>query len=110
VRARVAGRRVIPICPECLGGLSVPRPPAEIESGGGLEVLAGAARIRTATGADVTDAFVRGAGEVARLARAFGAREALLKARSPSCGAGGVAAVLLARAGLRLELFEFEDE
>lgn len=109
MRTRVAGRRVVPICPEVLGGLPVPRPAAEIEGGGGREVLSGAARIRTGAGADVTDAFLRGAEEAARLARAFGAREALLKARSPSCGAAGVAAELLARAGLHLEVFEFDD-
>jgi uncharacterized protein YbbK (DUF523 family) len=40
----------------------------------------------TATGADVSDAYERGARATADLARITGASEAVLKARSPSCG------------------------
>ena len=39
-------------------------------------------------GADVTDAFRRGAEEALRLAKLYGVKYALLKERSPSCGAG----------------------
>lgn len=34
---------LLPVCPECLGQLLVPRPPAEIEGGTGRDVLAGGA-------------------------------------------------------------------
>jgi uncharacterized protein YbbK (DUF523 family) len=37
-------------------------------------------------GEDVTDAYIRGAQETLHLARLFGATEAILKGRSPSCG------------------------
>lgn len=67
----------IPVCPEILGGLTTPRPPAECRDG----------RVVCRDGRDVTDAFVRGAEEALRLAKLYGAKYALLKERSPSCGA-----------------------
>lgn len=68
----------IPVCPEVLGGLSTPRPPAERKDG----------RVVNDQGGDVTDEFRRGAEETLRLAKLYGAKYALLKERSPSCGAG----------------------
>lgn len=78
--------RLVPACPEMLGGLPTPRPAAEICGGDGAAVLAGHARIRTRAGDDVTDAFVAGAGAALSAARAAGCRFALLMPRSPSCG------------------------
>ena len=69
--------RLVPICPEVSGGLPIPRPAAEIQPDGS---------VRTADGTDVSDAYRRGAQAAVALARAVGAREAVLKARSPSCG------------------------
>lgn len=69
---------VAPICPEILGGLPTPRTPSERV---GERVLA-------KDGADVTAAFRRGADEALRFARLYGAKYALLKERSPSCGSG----------------------
>lgn len=122
LRPEVAGamrtRRLIPVCPEILGGLPIPRCPAEIAGGDGAGVLEGRARVVTRDGQDLTGAFLRGADEVLHLARLAGAAEAWLKARSPSCGvrcihdgtfsggmrAGpGVTAALLGREGLRLQ-------
>lgn len=111
---------LIPVCPEILGGLPTPRTPAEVVGGDGAEVLAGRARVMTQEGRDVTAAFVRGAGEVLRVARVLGVGEAWLKGGSPSCGVSriydgtfsrrlrpgaGVTAALLAREGLRLREF-----
>jgi uncharacterized protein YbbK (DUF523 family) len=70
-------RRLVPICPESVGGLPTPRPAAEIQPDGS---------VRTATGQDVTDAYVRGARHTVALALAVGAEAAILKACSPSCG------------------------
>nr|WP_062341386.1 DUF523 domain-containing protein [Herbidospora sakaeratensis] len=79
--------RLVPFCPEVEGGLPVPRPPAEIEGGaGGAAVLAGAARIRTPDGHDVTAHFLEGARQCLAVARSFGVRIAILKEGSPSCG------------------------
>ncbi len=113
----LAGRDVLAICPESLGGLGVPRAPAEIAGGDGGDVLAGRARVIDREGTDRTAAFLRGARAVLALARERGAKAAVLKERSPSCGVHrihdgsfsgrtipgrGVAAALLAEAGLTL--------
>ncbi len=86
----VAEGRAILICPEVDGGLSTPRPPAEIVGGDGHDVLEGKARVITDAGADVTDAYVSGAQHALEVAQRAGATEAILKARSPSCGKGEI--------------------
>ena len=68
---------LVPVCPEVAGGLPTPRPAAELQPDG---------RVVTADGRDVTDAYRRGAEATVALAAAAGATEAVLKARSPSCG------------------------
>ncbi|WP_456430958.1 DUF523 domain-containing protein [Thermosulfuriphilus sp.] len=99
--------RLVPVCPEQLGGLSTPRCPAEIQGGDGLAVLLKRAKVVTRSGEDVTSAFIRGAEETVRLAEVFGARGAILKARSPSCGLDplGVTTAALLRRGLKI--YEF---
>lgn len=106
------GVRIVPVCPEELGGLGTPRPPAELSGGDGSRVLAGEARVLRRDGTDVTAAFVAGAHAAAQAAP--DADRALLKARSPSCGAGschqdgavrpgdGVFAALLRARGIRV--------
>lgn len=69
-----------PVCPEQLGGLPTPRPPAERR---GNQVV-------TAAGADVTAQYRRGAEETLRLCRLLGCEAAVLKERSPSCGHGEI--------------------
>jgi len=115
--ARFAEGDLLPVCPELLGGLGLPRPPAEIQGGTGAQVLDGDVRVRDREGRDLTAAFVAGAEATLALARAAGADEAFLAADSPSCGVGeiydgsfsgrrvpgdGVAAALLRRHGIRL--------
>jgi uncharacterized protein YbbK (DUF523 family) len=77
VTALAADFRLVPVCPEALGGLPTPRPAAEIQPDGS---------VRTADGTDVSAAYRRGAGAAVALATAVGASTAVLKARSPSCG------------------------
>ncbi len=86
----VAEGRAVLVCPEVDGGLGTPRPAAEISGGHGRDVLAGRARVLTQAGEDVTDAYVAGAERALEAAREAGARVAILKARSPSCGKGAV--------------------
>ena len=108
-----ATHRLLPVCPESVGGLPTPRPAAEIGDDG---------RVRTAEGTDVTEWYERGAAHAVRLALAAGAKRAVLKARSPSCGCDetydgtftrtkvarpGVTAVALRRAGV--EVISEED-
>lgn len=78
--------RLVPFCPEVAGGLPVPRPPAEIQGAGGPAVVAGTARVLTSDGADVTEAFRAGARAALDAAVREGARIAVLKDASPSCG------------------------
>ena len=87
LRRWAAEGRVVVLCPEVAGGLPAPRPPAEISGGrGGSAVLDGSATVIDATGRDVTTSFVRGAEHVLAVAQARGARIAVLKDGSPSCG------------------------
>lgn len=74
------------VCPEQLGGLPTPRPPAEIVGGNGADVLDGRAKVMTASGEDVTEAFIRGAEQTLLTARTVQASCAILKESSPSCG------------------------
>lgn len=98
----------IPVCPEQLGGLSTPRPAADIINGDGHDVLAGNTAVCTTEGEDLTAPFVRGAEQVLQIAKAQKIQGACLKARSPSCsvsGTIGVTAALLSKHGIKL--YEF---
>ena len=80
------GKRFVPICPESLSGLPVPREPADYDTGDGSQVKCGRARIVSRDGRDWTKEFLRGANEAMKIARLVGATRAILKERSPSCG------------------------
>jgi len=104
---------VIPVCPEQLGGLQTPRPPAEIRGGDGGAVLDGKARLITPHGEDVGEAFIRGAKEALNLARLVGVERAILKEKSPSCGPyfiydGTFCGRIVAGRGVTAELFNRE--
>ena len=71
---------LIPVCPEVMGGLSTPRPPAERIGNS----------IRTENGIDVTEQFKYGAVQALTIAIDTGCQYALLKAKSPSCGYGEI--------------------
>ena len=66
---------LIPVCPECLGGLSTPRLPAEIQGD----------RVIRSDGADVTCEYILGAQKTLEIAREHGIEIAILKSKSPSC-------------------------
>lgn len=68
--------KLIPVCPEVLGGLSTPRTPAEIRNG----------RVVNKDGDDVTNSFAKGAQEVLKIAKENNVIVAILKDGSPSCG------------------------
>lgn len=82
--------RLVPFCPEVAGGLGVPRPAAEIQGGDGADVLAGRAAVRDRAGRDLTSAFLQGAEGALAAARTAGARVAVLKDGSPSCGTAAI--------------------
>ena len=72
--------RLVPVCPERDGGLPTPRVPSERRGSG----------VFNREGEDVTAPFRRGAELALETAKARGCRVALLKERSPSCGAGAI--------------------
>lgn len=104
-------------CPEQLGGLPTPRPPAEIQDGDGKKVLSKNATVQNCYGQNVTDAFISGAQATLNICQDNGIDIAILKEGSPSCGVNriydgsfthkkiagqGVTAALLASNGIEL--------
>lgn len=98
---------LVPVCPECFGGLGIPRKPNEIQNG----------RVLSEDGGDCTAAYEAGAEKTLYIANECNACCAVLKERSPSCGFGriydgtfsktltdgsGVTAALLYRNGIRI--------
>lgn len=78
LRELMARHTLVPACPEQLGGLPTPRAPSERLG----------SRVVARTGADVTDAYTRGAQQTLALAQRFGCTAALLKQRSPRAAKG----------------------
>lgn len=72
----VEGCNVIPVCPECEGGLPCPRPPAEIVDG----------IVTNNLGVSVDAAFRKGAERCLQRLVDAGAELVILQPRSPSCG------------------------
>ena len=76
----------ITVCPEVLGGLTVPRPSSQIKGGDGQDVLSGSAKVIDENGNDVTLNFLNGANKVLEVAKKNNIKKAILNERSPSCG------------------------
>jgi uncharacterized protein YbbK (DUF523 family) len=87
-----------------------------------MAVMTGNAKVVNALDEDVTEAFIKGARESLRLARTTGAKRALLKDRSPSCGLAallhgadslhglGVTAAFLLSAGIEIIEIDTSEE
>ncbi len=71
---------LIPVCPECYGGLTTPRTPSERLGD----------KVVSKNGVDVTAQFDNGANAALYLAELFNVKTAILKANSPSCGSGTI--------------------
>ena len=71
---------LVPVCPECFAGLSIPRVPSEIKDG----------RVFSKEGRDVSAEFYDGAEKTLYIAEEKGCQLAVLKERSPSCGFGEI--------------------
>lgn len=74
----VKAGKAIPVCPEQLGGMTTPRAPSEIGDGG----------VFAKDGTDVTEQFTQGAKMVLKIVQTYECKQAILKAKSPSCGSG----------------------
>lgn len=71
------GHEVIPVCPEVLGGLPVPRKPCEIVNG----------KVMRQDGVSCDREYHLGAEKAMEIARRENIDLAVLQSRSPSCGA-----------------------
>lgn len=86
LKKRLEQNQAIRVCPEVLGGLPIPRDPAEISGGNGFDVWQGTAQVITNQGEDVTDMFKEGAKRAYEKLQAQGINHLVLKDKSPSCG------------------------
>lgn len=74
------GHEVIPVCPEVLGGLPVPREPSEIVNG----------VVCHKDGTSVDKEFRKGAELALEIVKKHNADLVILQSRSPSCGVNSV--------------------
>ena len=68
---------LIPICPEVLSGLSVPRKPCSVK---------GNVIFENESGEDKTHYFIKGAKRGLKILKSLGIKKVFLKEKSPSCG------------------------
>ena len=71
---------IVKVCPECLGGLSIPRLPSEIQKD----------KVINTAGIDVSDKFYLGAKKTLQIVKENDIKIAILKKNSPSCGLGNI--------------------
>jgi uncharacterized protein YbbK (DUF523 family) len=81
---------IIPCCPEVSAGLPIPRAPAEIQFGQGIDVIHHQAKVMGNDGIDVTSQFIQGAQNALSLCQTQGIRFAVLAESSPSCGSNTI--------------------
>ena len=67
---------IVKVCPECFGGLPIPRVPSEIKEN----------KVFSKDNRDVTEEFLIGAEKTLKIAKENQIDFAILKERSPSCG------------------------
>jgi len=69
-----------PVCPEVMGGLSIPRKPCEIVQ------AEDDLKVKDIDGNDKTKQFVQGAQKTLKIAELLNIKKAIFMERSPSCG------------------------
>lgn len=112
LRRLVEDGKAIPVCPEVMGDLPIPREPCEVKKTGDKvkEVIG-------QSGKEYTNFFLKGAEKTLEICKIIGIEKAILQSRSPSCGYGkiydgtfsgkliegnGVTAELLAENGIKV--------
>ncbi len=104
IKKLVDENKAIMVCPEILGGMSVPRLPCEIKNG----------RVINIASDDKTENYVDGAIETLKIANKYGIKKAILKEKSPSCGSsciydGTFSKKLIAGEGITTRLLRLND-
>lgn len=87
--------KIIPVCPEMLGGLPTPRPPVKRLKGKVYETCAEKINRKNITGKDVTKCFIKGAEKTLKIALKNNIKLAILCNWSPSCDKSGITGKLL---------------
>jgi len=95
---------LIPVCPEQLGGLPTPRPKNCTTWKGDNPCVV------NEEGREVTIQFLKGAEETLRIAKLTGAKHAIFKSRSPSCGEDGITTRFLRKQGIEVEVIDAPGE
>lgn len=99
IKELVDCKKALIVCPEVLGGMSVPRQPCEIVED----------KVFNIDKDDKTDNFKNGAAKVLDIAKKYGIKKAIFKERSPSCGSkfiydGSFSGKLIAGEGMTTNL------
>jgi uncharacterized protein YbbK (DUF523 family) len=94
--------QLVPVCPEVLAGLPVPRPPVKRRKGKIYETCPEKENRKNVTGADVTEIFAHGAQLTLDIAKSHMCQKAILCKFSPSCDKAGVAGKLLSENGIEV--------
>ena len=76
--------KAVPVCPEVLGGMPIPRIPCEIKK------YSNKRKVINKKGKDQTQKFRIGAVKTLEIAMSIGAKKAIMKSKSPSCGFGKI--------------------
>lgn len=95
---------LIPVCPEVIAGLPIPRVPAELTGD----------RVTTKAGNDFTKEYHYGANEALKIALLSNCKIAILKEKSPSCGScyiydGTFSGKVIAGEGITAKLLKAND-
>ena len=93
---------LIPVCPEMLGGLPVPRPPVKRKKGRVYETCEEKTNRKNVTGKDITDSFQLGAQKTLDLAKKNNVKTAIMCNWSPSCDKSGITGKLLIANGIEV--------
>jgi len=80
VNTLVNSGKAIMVCPEVLGGMTVPRLPCEISNN----------RVYNITSDDKTEYYINGSRKVLDIAKKYSINKAILKEKSPSCGSNSI--------------------
>ncbi|MBC1422040.1 DUF523 domain-containing protein [Listeria seeligeri] len=86
IKQMVVDGEAIPFCPEVMGGLSIPRNPAEIVGGDGVDVWNGRAKVIDNQEKDVTKEYKSGAMLALNKMQELHITKIIMKENSPSCG------------------------
>ena len=77
--------KAIPVCPEVIAGLNIPRPCCEIKKNENNQKI-----VVNELGQDLTAEFIESAHKCLEIVKTLDINKAILKAKSPSCGYGQI--------------------